>query len=607
MKTNSLFRVYKDLGTIKKHMLPVLVCGVLVRSLRPFVYIVVPAQIIDMLMEGRGIKAVAALAAAAALLQGLLSLATYWLDNLNYENADVAAMTEKNRVTERLLRADFSRLADNAFAKKVAQHKDEASREGGIYRKCITVLETNCSALCSFVLTIVMLGAFWPVMFTRVGPLFLQSSWLGLAVLACTALVAYAMGALSVRVNRRNVRLRDEYAEIDHVFAYYRNMITDYKTGKEIRLFQQQDLIMRHATQEMIARGIPLQAKIARGDALAGGLTAVTFTVLTFGIYLLVGVKAHAGLFSVGDMMIYIGGLMQVMNACREMTIVYGGLARLKPRVERYYDILETPVQAQQWGSIVPEERAHTIECTNVGFAYDDGRAFALRGVNFSLRPGEKIAIVGENGSGKSTFIKLLCGLYDVKEGEILLDGLPIHQYDERVYRALFSVVLQDFTIFSLPLGENLSTSRHTDEDRANAALRQVGFPAKYGLGTMMYKDCSQDGIELSGGEAQKLALARALYRNTPFILLDEPTASLDPYAEYKLYQQFGQMVSDKSSIFISHRLSSCRFCDKVAVFEHGCLTQFGTHEELLMNKEGKYHQLWSAQAKYYAAEGTIA
>ena len=219
---------------------------------------------------------------------------------------------------------------------------------------------------------------------------------------------------------------------------------------------------------------------------------------------------------------------------------------------------------------------------------------------------GERLAVVGMNGSGKTTFIKLLCRLYDPTEGEIYMNDFNIRKYDYRQYLDIFSVVFQDYNLLAVPLGNNVASAAAWDSVKTERLLYEVGFGERYEelpqkLETPLYKNFDEDGVNISGGEAQKIALARALYKDAPFIILDEPTAALDPVAEAEIYSKFNEIVGDKTAIYISHRLSSCRFCDKIAVFDKGEIVQVGTHEELLADETGKYFELWNAQAQYYA------
>ena len=259
-------------------------------------------------------------------------------------------------------------------------------------------------------------------------------------------------------------------------------------------------------------------------------------------------------------------------------------------------------------GSLTTEKRAdrnYQVEFRDVSFRYPGSDRWALRHVNIKFRIGSRLAVVGPNGSGKTTFIKLLCRLYDPTEGEILLNGIDIRKYRYQDYIGIFSVVFQDFQLLALPLGENVAGAAAYDRDRAARCLADAGFEARLdampkGLDTSLYKDLDKDGVEISGGEAQKIAIARALYKDAPFIVLDEPTAALDPIAEAEIYARFDAIAGDKTAIYISHRLSSCKFCDEIAVFDQGAIVQTGSHDALVADAAGLYHKLWHAQAQYY-------
>lgn len=248
----------------------------------------------------------------------------------------------------------------------------------------------------------------------------------------------------------------------------------------------------------------------------------------------------------------------------------------------------------------------YEIEFRNVSFKYPTSDVYSLKNISFKFKVGQKLAVVGMNGSGKTTMIKLLCRLYDPTEGEILLNGVNIKSYDYKEYMSIFSVVFQDFRLLSFTLGQNISCDCEYDSYKAVEALDKAGFKERFfsmekGLETCLYNDFdSGNGVEISGGEAQKISLARALYKNSPFIILDEPTAAMDPVAEYDIYSRFNKVVGDKTAIYISHRLSSCIFCDSIVVFHEGCIIQNGSHQELLSDEQGKYYELWNAQAKYY-------
>ena len=325
-------------------------------------------------------------------------------------------------------------------------------------------------------------------------------------------------------------------------------------------------------------------------------------------VYLLVCLKAYGGAFGIGAVTQYIGAVTALSHNLEEFLGAIGEVNTNREFLKKTFDFLDTPNDMYQ-GSLTVEKRndcQYEVEFKDVSFCYPGTDRKVLDHVNLKFRIGEKLAIVGENGSGKSTFIKLLCRLYDPTEGEILLNGINIKKYKYKEYMSVFSVVFQDFKLFALPLGQNVAASTEYDADKVQECLKLAGFDVhsdrmKKGLDTWLYKDCDADGVNISGGEEQKIALARALYQNAAFLILDEPTAALDPIAEAEVYSSFNEIVGDRTAVYISHRLSSCRFCDEIVVFDRGRIVQQGTHEELVEQTNCKYYELWSAQAKYYA------
>lgn len=323
--------------------------------------------------------------------------------------------------------------------------------------------------------------------------------------------------------------------------------------------------------------------------------------------YLLVCFFCIQGVFPVGSVIKYVGYLGQISESISTIFRCFIQFKENEPFLQTYLDYFDISNDMYQ-GSLAVEKRSdkkYDISLRNVSFRYAGTEHDALKNINLDLKVGERLAVVGMNGSGKTTFIKLLCRLYDPTEGEIFMNDFNIRKYDYRQYLDLFSVVFQDFSLLPLPLGNVVAADATWDTQKAEQLLEEVGFGERYAqmlkkLDTPLYKEFDEDGVIVSGGEAQKIALARALYRDAPFIILDEPTAALDPIAEAEIYSKFNEIVGDKTAIYISHRLSSCRFCDKIAVFDQGEIVQVGTHEELLADENGKYYELWYAQAQYY-------
>ncbi|MBR4825065.1 MAG: ABC transporter ATP-binding protein, partial [Spirochaetaceae bacterium] len=309
----------------------------------------------------------------------------------------------------------------------------------------------------------------------------------------------------------------------------------------------------------------------------------------------------------VGSSLMYITTYKKLVDSIAGISDTFVQMNVQSKYLSFFYDYMQ--IENKRYEGTIPTEKRDDnifeIEFRDVSFKYDNSETYALRHVNQKITLGTKNAVVGKNGAGKTTFIKLLCRLYEPTEGQILLNGVDIRYYDYKDYARLFSIVFQDYNLFSFPLGENVAAAADYDRERVLECIDKAGFTDRLnrlekGLETNLYQYNDDNGVEISGGEAQKLAIARALYKDAPFVILDEPTSALDPVAEFEIYQNFDNMVKGKTSIYISHRMSSCRFCDNIIVFDEGKVVEQGSHEKLMAGG-GLYSQLWNAQAQYYA------
>ena len=403
-------------------------------------------------------------------------------------------------------------------------------------------------------------------------------------------------------------RLAKEATFGNRVYFYVMDFPDLRENQLDIRIYRQQALLRK----TFVDSGSVFSAdgafgRAARGpmgicNALAGSISAL----ITGFLYAFTCLKAWAGAFDVGSVTQYVGAATALAGAVYTLLEAWGDMTANTEHLETTFRYLDQPNHMYQ-GSLTTEKRAdrqYQVEFRNVSFRYPGSESWALKNVSIRFRVGKRLAIVGENGSGKTTFIKLLCRLYDPQEGQILLNGIDIRKYRYDEYMAIFSVVFQDFQLISQSLGSNVAGSVRYDPNRVRKALIDAGFGPRLdtlpqGLDTLLYKDYGEEGIEISGGEAQKIAIARALYKDAPFIILDEPTAALDPIAEAEIYEKFQDISGDRTTVFISHRLSSCKFCDEILVFQNGAIVQQGTHEALL-SQPGRYAALWNAQAQYY-------
>ena len=429
-----------------------------------------------------------------------------------------------------------------------------------------------------------------------------------LVLAAGILIISILAGRLSARAMQCWGDFSEEATFGNRRFAHFGFLGRDKQRAIDIRMNDQQRLVRAYWSGGSVFGVHGVFAKAARGKMGVYASLGVCITTLTTGmIYLFTCLKALGGAFDVGSCTQYIGAATAMVANVFALTDMIGTLKANTPYLEKTFAFLDIPNSMYQ-GSLTTEKRSdrrYEVEFKDVSFRYPGSDIWALRHVNMKFKVGKRLAIVGENGSGKTTFIKLLCRLYDPQEGQILLNGIDIRKYRYDDYMGIFSIVFQDFQLICQPLGNNVAGSMEYDRDRAKKALIDAGFADRLaamekGLDTMLYKNLSEDGVEVSGGEAQKIAIARALYKDAPFIILDEPTAALDPIAEAEIYSKFDEIAGDKTAVYISHRLSSCKFCDEIAVFHEGAVVQQGSHAELLADRGGKYYALWNAQAQYY-------
>ncbi len=401
---------------------------------------------------------------------------------------------------------------------------------------------------------------------------------------------------------------------------YHMNYLPDEDAAMDARIYSQERMILDQCQTkcyERLAEGKEREYSAAsRYDGVKLGCSIVCGCA----VYLAVGRGAMEGAVGCGSVILLYSAVTRLIEAAARMAEILTDLRNNNEHLLRYFRYMDLPEARESGGVRGMSEGQKSfvsgkpdggggsgcdIVFQNVSFRYPDSDAYALKDVNLRLCAGEKTVIVGENGSGKTTLVKLLCRLYRPASGSILLNGRDIWDYDYGEYMGYLAAVFQDFSLFAFSLAENVAGSREYEGERVLAALEKVGLSglvAGYpkGISQPLFHDFDEEGVDISGGEAQKLAIARAVYKDAGIMVLDEPTAALDPYAEHEIYENFGKLAEGKTVLFVSHRMSSCRMCDRIVVMEAGEAVQTGTHEELLADGGGKYSQLWNAQAKYY-------
>ena len=513
-------------------------------------------------------------------------LKTYFNDNIRLNRGRLLGGRIETDFYNKCMELDYELLAE----KETLELKDLA-REFVSYRFGSTVWSFIAvfSHLIALISAVIILAAINPLVIT---------------VTVAGIIVNSVISAAFIRLNRpKDEELTKRQREVN----YFTGTASDFAYGKDIRIFDMSGKIEKKI-QTMLENIYMIFRKKKTNADFNGLISNFLQNFIQFSVYILLGYSVIFGGLSLGSFSLAIGtiGLLRgSLGQISDTLLYYSDSIKF---IKYYLDFMALESKFEENGIMplnVAKDDDFTIEFKNVSFKYPGQTDYALKDFSVKIQKGEKISIVGENGAGKSTFIKLLMRLYDPAEGEILLNSVNIREikYDE--YLSVFSSVFQDFQLFAFTMAENISSLAETEKSRIITAGEKAGIhdritelPNQYE--TYLFKLFDENGVELSGGEQQKLAIARAYFKDTAFItVLDEPTSALDPRAEYLLYHQFNDLIGDKTAFYISHRLSSSKFCDKVMVIENGSVKEYGSHHDLLL-QSGSYAQMYQMQASYY-------
>ena len=581
------------------------------KALSPYVLIYLSAQILGELTGARDAHRLFVLAALAVGAAALLPLMTAALERRQTVLYDNSIYINQKIYAKKMLDMDFARLDEQKTHDDLAQILQNENFSGyGLGNAMYVETQLPQSVFGIFGVAALTVTLFTQRVPETAGgwvildhPLFL----LGFALLLM--LLTFLAPHCVNRVLLLAAKLAPQARLGNRYFNFFAVMAIDARDrAADVRMYDQQKICEHYAAGQTAFSVDGPFAKLAWGRAGALMVASASLSVLfTAAAYLFVCLKALAGAFGAGSVAQYVAALTSLSGHLTELIRGAGNVRSNAPFLRDLFDFLDAPNEMYQ-GSLTTEKRSdrkYEIEFRDVSFRYPGAKEWALRHLSLKFTVGKKLAVVGPNGSGKTTFIKLLCRLYDPTEGEILLNGIDIRKYNYKEYMDVFSVVFQDFQLLAFPVGQNVAAAAAYDRARAETALRQAGLGERLktwerGTETFLFREFDDKGVEVSGGEGQKSAIARALYKDAPFLILDEPTAALDPIAEAEIYEKLNDMVGDKTAIYISHRLSSCKFCDEIVVFDAGRLVQQGAHAALLSDADGEYARLWNAQAQYY-------
>ncbi len=610
------YRTFKIMYQRYPQMMRSYFVSILWSALTPYVGIYLSALLIDELASDRNVERLKFLVLLTLGLAALISLGTALLDK--WKNTHKAGLGFKFEAifSEKMLDMDYVNLDEAKTMELLSTiHQSQNCAQWGFYHFLM-----NYETLCSSVLTLLGGISLTVTLFlSRVpesaGAYTILNHPLFLVLVVAVMLAITYIAPVLLNKGRSYWALNISSQNFgNRLWGFFGFLGYDSSVATDVRIYRQDKICEKYFNNDknslMGSNGF--FARLGRGPiGLYSAASSAVSVIFTGVIYLFVCLKAWAGAFGLGAVTQYVTAITKVSDSVSALIATCGDMRNNASFLAQIFEFIDIPNNMYQ-GSLTIEkrrDRKYQVEFRNVSFKYPGSENYVLRNVNMKFEIGKRLAVVGMNGSGKTTFIKLLCRLYDPTEGEILLNGIDIRKYNYAEYMSIFSIVFQDFRLLALKLGESVASKAEYNSDLVRDSLEKAGFTERLaempkGMESYLYKDYDKDGINISGGEAQKIAIARALYKNAPFIILDEPTAALDPMAEAEIYAKFNEIAGDKTAIYISHRLSSCKFCDEILVFHEGAVIQQGTHEGLVGDREGKYYELWNAQAQYYTEEG---
>ncbi|MEG2289189.1 MAG: ABC transporter ATP-binding protein [Clostridium sp.] len=597
MGKNSILELKKDMKIgvhflklaqgMSKSYIPMLVIASIFKAMVPFINIIIPKFIIDELMNGKRTDVFIKLVLIAVVGNFLLNLINRWLDvkveikNLEITNGFDVFMGKT------IMDMDFHNIEDPEVLDLKERAIQAIKNQGAIQRliQCIINAFTQ-------IITIIGLTSL--------------IATLDIYILLFIMIIVMLNSFIYKKSQEVQFEVYRELAPLNRAFGYYANLTSDFSMGKDVRLYNIKPLIM-DKIKKYNSESLNSFGKLFRIVGKYQGLEKVNLQFQMAAIYGYMTYKVFKGTIGIGSFTMYAAAANNFSTTISSFILNFIELRQGCKYLEPYMQLEEIKSSSIQGNRNIEDIDKCKIEFRNVSFKYPRSKDYTLKNISIIIESGEKLSVVGLNGAGKTTFIKLLTRLYEPTEGEILLNEININEYSNEEYMKLLSVVFQDFKLMAFSVKENIALNNYKgskDEDIENAliesGLEKDILKLPKGMDTHIYKTFEEDGIEFSGGQAQKLAISRSVYKDSPIVVLDEPTAALDPIAEFEIYSKFNELIGGKTAIYISHRLSSCKFCDKVAVFHNGEIIQHGTHDELINEKDSEYETMYVTQAQYY-------
>lgn len=604
-----LFRGYKEVYSLNHTLIFTSIFQGIFSSLLPIINLVVTSIIINTLLSNPTKDNILPI----IVISLGINLTSYLLSNglehfRKYQIVQTKA-AKNMKINDKILSMDYQYIEDT----KTIEMRQEIELSDLTYGYGLNYLMNETKQIIYLITTVILSFLMSLPLFTsRVVETskyaVLNNNFIYVGIIMYLVLYSFISNFLNKKGESLFNKLQKGMLTVNNIYTYVVKQVLDYNSGKEIRLYKQQNLYKKILDDNYNGIKKAMFTK-ARMSCITSVVLEILINIFLGAIFLIAALKVIGKAIEPGSIVQYTGCVAIFIQAFPQFLKQATKLSYNNEYIKLYFEFLN--IKDNNMNELNDKKLPLTdaegieLEIRNLSFKYPNSENYVLKNINLKIENGKKLAIVGANGSGKTTLIKLICRLYEPSEGEILLNNINIQEYGFSEYIRLISVVFQDYSLFSFSLGQNISACTEYDSEKSIKAIKEIGFYDRYekfekGLETALYKRFDNDGVEISGGEAQKIAMARAIYKDSPIMILDEPTASLDPISEFEIYKNFSEISKGKTTLFISHRLSSCRFCDEIIVLDKGSIVQQDTHDNLLKNEEGKYYNLWNAQAKYY-------
>lgn len=551
---------------------------------------VLPMFLIDELTGDRDVKKLILFGACIVANNVIMTFITDSLQKYRDVKDEWVQNVMVEKLGERIMNLEYSYLEDTYYLDLKERAVFAIQNQSAIVA-IITLFANTVQGVITLAGLMVILFTLGPVLMTAIA----------IGVVLMILIVKAASGTMVALMNR--------IIPINRIFGYYAGVAADKPAQKDLRLYHMDKLVTEKIRQSNETTCDEFDVA-NRKMGLANGANGVITEFISAFTYGYVGIRTISDMFgsriTLGSLTMYVSSAITFSSTIIQFGENLIGLWQNSQFLVPYQEFMALKEETIEDGGVPMDDAVETLEFRNVSFTYPKAEKPVLKNVSFAVKKGEKISIVGLNGAGKSTLVKLICRMYKADSGEIIVNGRDIYDYDYLSYMNVISAVFQDYKLFNFTIEENISCRESgADENRVNYLIDEVGMREKIdtlpeGIHSRFGKEYDEEGVELSGGQGQKIAIARALYKKASMVILDEPASALDPIAEAEIYEKFNSLVEDKTAIYISHRMSSSVFCDRILIIDGGTVSDFDTHENLMKKTDSLYYKLFTSQAENY-------